>query len=401
MPITRRQFLQLGGIGLTGIGGAPPTFGSAPPVLVGLDAEFMNRTSTSDDAILLGAQLAIDNINARGGILGGRPLQLVTTDNRSVPARGIHNVHYLASLPGMTAFLCGKFSPVVLDQVPEFHARHLPLLNPWAAADAIVENHRRPNYAFRGGLRDSLAVGCLLDEIARHGFTDIGVMLPATAWGRSCLFYTERHLLLHPEHRLNIVATEWHHWGGDKQIGEQYLRQAASPAQAILLVANEPEGAALVKTIVAQPGGKRLPLFSHWGITGGRFAELCGPALHHVELEVVQSFSFARARGPQASHVAEQAMRHFKVDDPLKVPSMTGIGPSYDLVQLLALAIEHAGSTDRLQIRAALEHLPAHDGLVRYYAPAFTPERHEALAATDVLLCSFDRHGRLVPQHRS
>lgn len=401
MPVTRRQFLQLAGIGLASTVTVPPVFGSAPPVLIGLDAEFMDRTSTSDDAILFGTQLAIDDINARGGVLGGRPLQLVTTDNRGVPARGIHNVRYLAALPGMTAFLCGKFSPVVLDQVPEFHASHLPLLNPWAAADAIVDNRRSPNYAFRAGLRDSLAVGCLLDEIARHGLADIGIMLPATAWGRSCLFYAERHLLLHPENRLSIVATEWHRWGGDQQIGEQYLRHAASPAQAILLIANEREGAALVKTMAEQPDGKRLPLFSHWGITGGRFPELCGPALHHVELEVVQSFSFSRAHGPQARHVAQRAMDHFKVDDPLKVPSMTGIGPSYDLVQLLALAIEAAGTTDRLQIRAALEHLPAHNGLVRRYAPAFTPERHETLAAADVLLCSFDKDGRLAPKHRS
>ena len=71
--ISRRRFLQASSAGLIALGLPPRAFGNATPLLVGLDAEVFDRTSTSDDAVQLGAQAAIDDINAMGGVLGGRP----------------------------------------------------------------------------------------------------------------------------------------------------------------------------------------------------------------------------------------------------------------------------------------------------------------------------------------
>ena len=141
--ISRRRFLKASSAGLIALSLPPRAFGNATPALVGVDAEFFQQTSTSDDAIQLGAQTAIDDINALGGVLGGRPLQLITTDNRGVPARGIANVERLGSMPNMTAYLAGKFSPVVLEQLPHIHDVQLPLLAPWSAADAIVDHPRQ------------------------------------------------------------------------------------------------------------------------------------------------------------------------------------------------------------------------------------------------------------------
>ncbi|ENO82312.1 extracellular ligand-binding receptor [Thauera sp. 27] len=395
--ISRRQVLHAGAAGLLALTPIARAFDGAPPVMVGLDAEFFNRTSTADDAIELGARLAIEDINVRGGVLGGRPLQLVTTDNRSLPARGLANVQHLAAQPDIAAYLCGKFSPVVLEQLPAFHALELPLLNPWAAADAIVNNGREPNFAFRLGLRDSIAMERLLQQIIERGYRDVGVIVPASAWGRSSLHFAEHFITHEGRTALKLVGVEWHRWGSERSIEENYRSLVDADAQAILLVANEPEGAALVRALAELDQADQRPIFSHWGITGGRFPELCGPALNRVDLTVVQSFNFARASHPAAQRLALAAMSHFSVADPLAVPSMTGLGPAYDLIHLLALAIEQARSTHRPDIRAALERLPAYDGVVKHLDPAFTPARHEALERADVLLCQFDDRGRLQP----
>ena len=52
-------------------------------------------------------------------------------------------------------------------------------------------------------------------------------------------------------------------------------------------------------------------------------------------------------------------------------------------------------------MRAALEHLRPFEGLVKLYAPAYTPERHDALLAEDYLMALW-QGGRLVlaPQPR-
>jgi branched-chain amino acid transport system substrate-binding protein len=62
------------------------------PVFIGLDAEFGLTNSTSAQSIQLGIETALTEINAKGGVLNGRPLELIITDNRSMPARGIHNL---------------------------------------------------------------------------------------------------------------------------------------------------------------------------------------------------------------------------------------------------------------------------------------------------------------------
>ena len=74
----------------------------------------------------------------------------------------------------------------------------------------------------------------------------------------------------------------------------------AAGAQAIILVANEVEGSVLIREVAAMPPNQRLPLICHWGITGGAFAELCGDALHQVDLAVIQTYSFIGADSPVA-----------------------------------------------------------------------------------------------------
>ena len=44
------------------------------PVYIGLDAEFSQKSSSSAQAVQQGIQIAIDEINAAGGVLGGRKL---------------------------------------------------------------------------------------------------------------------------------------------------------------------------------------------------------------------------------------------------------------------------------------------------------------------------------------
>jgi branched-chain amino acid transport system substrate-binding protein len=58
------------------------------PVMVGLDEAYSIKSNTSPQAIERGVKAAMDEINAKGGVLGGRPLKLVTTDNQGVAARG-------------------------------------------------------------------------------------------------------------------------------------------------------------------------------------------------------------------------------------------------------------------------------------------------------------------------
>jgi len=79
---------RLGLFGLTLLLGGPVRAESAAPVLLAIDADFGVRSSTSAQAIQLGATIAADEINAAGGVLGGRPLRIITRNNNSGLAGG-------------------------------------------------------------------------------------------------------------------------------------------------------------------------------------------------------------------------------------------------------------------------------------------------------------------------
>ena len=366
-----------------------------PPVLVGLDAEFGLDNSISAQAVELGMRTAMAEVNAAGGVLGGRKLELVIRDHRSIPARGIRNIKELAAMPDLVAVFGGRFSPVLIEQLPTLAAASLPFIAVWSSADAIVDNGSNPNYMFRVSLRDSLAMPRMIRSAEQRGYTRVGLLLTSTSWGRSNQVAAERYAGSGKGHA-RIVQTAWYNWR-DNTLLPGYQRLLAAGAQAVVLVANDDEAAILVREIAALPPAQRLPVISHWGVTGGNFVSQAGPALQEVDFSVIQTFSFfnADARPLAAFMKALATVSPIRRIEDIQAP--VGVAHAYDGVHLLALAIDKAGSAERPAVRDALERLGSYRGLVRRYNPPFTRERHEALGPEQLLMARFRADGVLVP----
>lgn len=364
------------------------------PIRIGLDAEFGVPTSTSAQAVGLGMKIAVAEINQRGGLLGGRKLVIEERDNRSVPARSIQNLRELAALPDMVAVFCGKFSPVVVEALPVIHELKLPLLDPWAAADLITDHAFRPSYTFRLSLKDSWAMEAMLSSATRRGFKRVGFLAPNTEWGRSSLRAAERYLDRNKE--FGLAGIHWYNWG-DESLLRHYRSLRESGAQALILVANEREGAILVNEIASLPAAERMPIISHWGVTGGRFHQNAARALESIDFSVVQTFSFIGARGPRVQALLAAAKQIEGIAGPRALPSPVGVAHAYDLTHILARAIELAGGTDRAAIRDALEQVKNHDGLIRRYAQPFTATRHDALGPEQVFMARYASDGAIEP----
>ena len=95
------------------------------PVYIAVDGAFGVPKSTSAQSIEKGVRIAVHEINKAGGVLGGRPMEVITTDNRSMPARGIQNVKKLAANPDLVAVVSGRFSPVVIETLDALHENKL------------------------------------------------------------------------------------------------------------------------------------------------------------------------------------------------------------------------------------------------------------------------------------
>ena len=362
------------------------------PVLIGIDAEFGVVNSTSAQAIRLGAQIAVDEINAAGGVLGGRSLALVEKDDRSVPARFVKNLREFATDPNVVAVLCGRYSPVVVEAIPEIHRLKLPLLDPWAAADPITAHNFRPDYIFRLSLRDTWAMQAMIRYAKQRGMHKLGLLVPTTEWGRSNLAAAET--LDQTDPQVTVIDTQWYSWG-DNSLLDQYQALRKAGVEGILFISNDREGVILVKEIAALPKAQRLPILAAWGITGGNLFQNTGPALKEIDLAVAQTYSFIGANDPVAQQVV-QAARRYGIDAPRHLQSPVGVAHAYDLVHILARAIQMADSTDRSAIRDALEKVTDYAGLVKNYPQPFAPDRHDALSPQEVFMARYAEDGAII-----
>ena len=359
-------------------------------VYVGMNAEFSHPTSTSDDAIRQGILIAIDEINRTGGVLGGRRIELVERDNRSVPARAVQHNRELADKPDMVAVFGGKFSSAIIESLPVIHEKKLLMMTPWSANNKVVDNGYRPNYVFRLSITDTWAVDAMLNHALKNGLTSIGLLLPNNSWGRSNDEVIQKFVAGKP--RMKITTTQWYNYG-EKSLSEKYSAILKSGAKAVVLVAIETEGSLLVREMAQLPRSRRLPVISHASITGGDFVKMAGEALHNVDMVFPQTYYLSEGGNGRAKSVLEEAKRLFGIRSPAEIKSPMGLVHAYDLMQILARAINQAGSTDRARVHAALENITDYDGLIMHYSQPFTEGRHDALSLQNVTMSRYDVQG--------
>lgn len=359
-------------------------------VYVGLNAEASHPTSTSDDAIKQGMLIAIDEINSAGGVLGGRRLELVEKDNRSVPARAVQNNRELAAMPDLVAVFGGKFSSAIIESLPLIHETRLLMMTPWSANNKVIENGYSPNYVFRLSISDTWAINSMMNHALKKGYNKVGVMLPTNSWGRSNHETIQDFAAANP--KLRVTSVQWYNYG-EKTLAEQYDAILKSGAKALILVAIETEGALLVREVAQLPAKKRLPLIGHASITGGDIFKMSGDALGKVDLVFPQTFNIHDNKSERIKGVLAKAEKLFGIRNLTGIKSPMGFVHAYDLMHILALAINKAGATDRTAVHKALEEVKDCDGLIMRYNQPFTSTRHDALSLRNVIMSRYDASG--------
>lgn len=364
------------------------------PVYLGFDDAYGQKTNTSAAAIEFGLLRAIEDINTAGGVLGGRPLKLLTTDNKGITARGKDNFIELAHTKDLVTVFGGKYSPITIEAAKEAQRLHLPIISVWGSADQITESVNQPSYAFRVSLKDSWGVTAMIKRISsQFKVSTACAILPNTAWGRSSDAVIKTQA---PELGLSVPVTHWYNWG-DRSFEAAYSKCLVNEGRAILFVGNEQEAATLIQEIALRPERERLPVVAHWGTVGGVLHELVRGDLNTVRFEVIQTFTFVGNQRPLALRLANAALKESGGKNVADIPSPVGIAQAYDAARLVAMAIDLAQSTRGEDIRAALEKLPPYEGAIKKYAPAFTAARHDALDASSVIFVKITPEGALIP----
>lgn len=111
---------------------------AADPIKIGLVMPFSGPAAAYGAEARQAAELAVEEVNAAGGVVGGRPLRLVFEDDKGTPQGAVGATQKQISVNRVDAIVGGMGSQLALAQASVANSRVL-YVNSAAQADAITE----------------------------------------------------------------------------------------------------------------------------------------------------------------------------------------------------------------------------------------------------------------------
>jgi branched-chain amino acid transport system substrate-binding protein len=353
------------------------------PIKIGLVTALSGQSARAGEAITRGLTIAIDELNAKGGVLGGRKFVLLRRDDEATPAKGVTAARELLFKEKVAVLFGGLDTPVSLAIVPIVNQEKVPFMGPWAAGTPITKNGANPNYVFRVSAVDEIVDKAML-QYAQKTFNakNCGMILVNNPWGES----NEKGLMAAYAALGTKPAGVEKFEPNDVDVVPQLTRLKSAGADCLLLVGNVGPSAQVVKSLDRM--GWKVPIVSHWGPAGGRFSELAGPNAKDVHF--VQTYSFFGKQSQVGEKVLKALMAKYPdIKGPGDVTPAVGVANAYDAMMLVALAIEKAGKVDGPAIREGFYKIDTYDGLIKKYSKPFTPATHDAVTENDYVWTQF------------
>ncbi len=145
-----------------GLGAAAPAR-AAEPIRIGVIAE---NSAIAGVAIPNAAQLAADEINAKGGV-DGRKIEIVGYDDHNSSADAVRAFQRAANQDHVNFVIASYISEVALALMPWAARLHLPIITPGAASNeiskAVHADYARNKYTFHGYLTSSFLADSVCD----------------------------------------------------------------------------------------------------------------------------------------------------------------------------------------------------------------------------------------------
>ena len=333
-----RGFAAAGKLALILTLGVAALFG-ADTIKVGEYASLSGKEASLGQASHNGTLLAVEHINAAGGVLG-RKLELITEDTQSKAGESSTAVRKLISRDKVVAVLGEVVSSRSLEAAPVCQAAKVPMISPASTAPGVTAVG---DYIFRACFIDPFQ-GPVMAKFARDTLKAKRVALlvsNSSAYSVGLAkFFRESFTA-----RGGVIVTEKAYSEGEKDFRAQLTAVKAANVEAIFNPGYYAEGALIVRQ--ARDLGITVPIFGGDSWEAEELIGLGGKAVEGAYL--CSHYSFEDPSPRVQKFVADYKKRFSTGSSP---DSNASLG--YDSVLLLVDAIKRAGSTDRAKIRDAL-----------------------------------------------
>lgn len=292
-----------------------------------------------------GWQLAVEEVNAAGGLLGGRKLEVVSRDDAGKPDDAVRVAQELLSNEKVELLAGTYFSHVGLA-VADFAARNkVPFVAAEPLTDAITWT-KGNRYTFRLRPSTYMQAAMLVEEAAKLPAKRWATVAPNYEYGQSAVQWF-RQLLSEKRPDVEFVAEQWPAQG-KLEAGPTVQALAAAKPDAIF---NVTFGADLAKFVREGEGRGLFRNRTVVSLLTGEPEYLDPMKDEAPEGWIVTGYPQEQIDTPEHKAFREAYVKRF--NEPPRQGSVVG----YATFKAIAAAVEKAGSTDAEKVVDALSGL--------------------------------------------
>ncbi|HYM90061.1 MAG TPA: ABC transporter substrate-binding protein [bacterium] len=319
------------------MGGPPPSRGAAPAVTIGVAAPLTGPRALLGRNFRQGVELALDEINEAGGVLG-QPLRVIFEDDQGDnPGAAINAVNRLISVHKVPLMLGPHYSVAQMATQKIYCDAKVVSLT---GASGVPVTAQGCKYVFRVRASDAIVAPALARYIKEHlKFTKVAILYVNDDFGKAGAAAAAAAL---DSVGLKPVAVESHN-AGDKDFTAQLTKIVRAGAESVVTWTHDTDAALVLRQ--ARELNLNLRFAGPTSLSAPSFIALAGEAAEGVfsandfvptvPTERVQSF-------------VKRYTRRYKT-----LPEIWA-SAYYDATWLAAKAIQSARSTDPDKVRAAL-----------------------------------------------
>lgn len=330
-----------------------------------------------------GFDLAIEDINKAGGLLGKKVVGIVR-DDTGQPPKSIQNMTELIDSEKVVAVIGPTNSGNALAWLHIPQQKKVPVIVPVATATDITKRYagEAQNYIYRVSMVDREQVALLVAYALKASKNQkIAFIADSTGFGQQGVKDLTEVLALHGQ---KPVAVE--KFGPkDTDMTSQLAKIRDAGADTLIVYGLADANAQLLRS---------MEKISYLPTTLGTWGNMSTPLLNTAGKKLAEHIIFATSTAedsnPRAVALAARVRERYP-----QMPTFVAAAQSYDSVMLLAAAIKKAGNTEGDKVAATLESgLPETQGIIKLYRKPFAKGDHEALSVDDFHLAKW-RDGKV------
>ena len=322
-----------------------PVKPAAPPapkeIKIGVSAPITGSIPVVGRGTKLGAEMAAEEINAKGGLqIGGTklPVKLIIEDSANDPKQTAAVFQKLITKDEVLAIIGDQASKCSMAGAPIAQSNGVPMVTPWSTTDAVTAGK---DYVFRACFTNSFQAGMM----AKHAIGDLKYKTAAVLFdinSDSLKDLAERFKVAFEKLGGKVVAYE-SYTTGDKDFSSQLTKIRAQKPDCLYIASYYDEGGLQVKQ--ARKLGITAPVLGTDGWDSPELVDLGGKDMEGILF--TDHYAVDIATDTAKTFIAAFQKKHNLTPD-----SPTAL--TYDAAMLLFRAIEKAGKLDRKSVRDAL-----------------------------------------------